>query len=114
MERSVKNRNQLAAAVDQFDTTVGEKAGTAQSGLNEDNSKRDMKDAPDYQVLWNHYRQGIEASSKGELDYLVGYCAFEDGLGGMLLAFYKAFEATFDSSILATVAERGSSPYQLR
>ncbi|MEO0519213.1 MAG: hypothetical protein AAF171_18135, partial [Cyanobacteria bacterium P01_A01_bin.116] len=80
LERSAKNRNKLAAAVDRFNAAVGGKAGTAQPELNEINDKDVTKDALYYKALWHHYRQGIEANSKGELDHLVGRRAFEDGI----------------------------------
>ena len=80
LERSAKNRNQLTAAVDRFDAAVGEKADAAGVELNGRKDEDTTKDTLNYAALWHRYRQGMEANSKGELDYLVGRRAFKDGI----------------------------------
>ena len=79
LERSAKNRNRLAAAVDQFDAAVGGKASTAQFGLAEGKAASAAKEPLDYKALWQYYQQGVKASSRGEMDYRVGRRAVEDG-----------------------------------
>ncbi|MEL6606051.1 MAG: hypothetical protein AAFP20_22795 [Cyanobacteria bacterium J06614_10] len=107
LERSVKNRNQLAAAVDRFDAAVGGKADTAQPELDEDNGK----DALDYNALWRCYRQGVEADTKGELDYLIGRRAFEDGVERRAIALMLAAESTAVQQIYESNGKQRAMKY---
>jgi hypothetical protein len=79
---AAQNRDQLTAAVDRFDAAVREEIN--EKGANavgaEVNVAQSTSNGPDYQALWNDYRQGVKARSRRDLDYQVGRRAFEEGL----------------------------------
>jgi hypothetical protein len=101
LERATENRANLAATVDRLHAAVGTKARHlqfAQSSISNqfqhdsrtlaepiDPIARVQSQASlqpsriDYQQMWQHYSQGVQASHPAKLDYLVGQKAFEDG-----------------------------------
>jgi len=81
LECAAKNRNQLAAAVNRLDRAVGKEIDGGPSDSREVTGNEEAApDKTDYRALWNYYRQGIAARSKGDLDLQVGCRAFRDGL----------------------------------
>jgi hypothetical protein len=91
LEWTAKNRNQLAAAVARFDAAVGGEVIKARDeAVVEALAGGRRRSSHDYGKLWQHYRQGVEARSEGELDYRVGRRAFEDGVGQRDMALMLA------------------------
>ncbi|MEO1396247.1 MAG: MobF family relaxase [Cyanobacteria bacterium J06634_5] len=113
LEQAIENRNQLAAAVDRFDTAVGEEASRKQAkpvvtvGLNE----KEKATAPDYKALWQHFCKGVTARSEGELDYKVGQRAFLGGIGKKSIALMLVSESKLVKQLYQTYGKREAMIY---
>lgn len=95
LEQAAKNRNQLAAAVNRLNTATRRVSDNERATL-ESNETAVIElagNSQDYKALWHHYRQGVTARSKGELDYRVGRRAFIDGVEQKAIALMLASES---------------------
>ncbi|MEO1390279.1 MAG: MobF family relaxase [Cyanobacteria bacterium J06634_6] len=108
LEQAIKNRNQLAAAVDRLNSSVGEQAQQhqgRQGAVTEKFDKHSVEDCFDgdlysqkneskgrkyYLKLWQRYSVEIQSRNSVEYDYLVSRAAYKGGLSRNEIALMLA------------------------
>ena len=95
LEQAAENRNQFAAAVDQFNAAVGEAADKQRdnTAVSAESAGQAISPHGNYRVLWQRYQRGIKARSHREQDYRVGRRALQDGMKPKVISLMLAAES---------------------